>query len=151
MWMYFIFSFCLFSEKYLTICGYLTCITALLVIASHIVWSVVRNIHSPSVLEITLKAKGSQCYFVWKIVETKPYFTDAKLLLYKFCCCTYQNRSFCDFSVLLRHSLLSACCHKFCQKYLEYVPLWARWTVCNLYFNCQVLCFYFLLTGKKSL
>lgn len=139
-----IFIFCLLEKD---ISQFVVSSPASLVVASHIVRSEKTHTHLSfcfgelfafQILEISGGKNHSlmqgQCYI-------------RVLLLY----IPKQTLLWLLYALPLPHSglLLSTCCHKTCQKYLENVPLRARWTVCNLYFNCQVLCFYFLLTGEK--
>lgn len=146
-----------FREKYLIICGYyFTCFTALLVASSHIVWSslfffiiiiILRKSHSHLLcFGDHTHGKSSMCYFVFEfwMGEKKKWNKNHTLLmqnwmLYMVAAVHTKTRRFCDFIVLFHDSLVSVVNllpQKTCQKYLEYVPLRARWTMCNLYFNC---------------
>lgn len=108
------FFFCLFSEKYLSICGYyFTCFTALLVVTSHIVWSsIFRKTHSHLFcFRDHTCGKSSQCYFViefWKESGIKTILYWCKFnAIHGSAAVHTKIRSFCDLSVLFHNSLVS--------------------------------------------
>lgn len=74
-------------------------------------------------------------------------------MVHMFCCCTYQNGSFCDFSVLFHLSLVSVVNllpQKPAKSIQKKIPHYEPDEQCVIYIPIVKFVFIFLLTGGKN-